>query len=901
MKASLIRSSLIAAAVIVAPSPAFAGAADLASCCAPADKDFPKVAGNLGNQGYSSLTQIDKSNLDKLGPAWVSHVSAAPVTTPVPGPGTNDTGQQTTPIAIDGVLYMDTPNGGVIAVDGRTGATKWKWTPTEFTTSGTRRGVSVGDGKVYTLAGGQRVVALDKETGAVVWVSQPTGPGGATLGNIQKVATIYYDGMVYLGGNDGRRNAAFAVRSSDGSLAWYFYGAAEPGRVHTDVNGNTVDAGATWGPPVDGESCAMTGGVAPWIHPSVDPELGMVYYAFGNVRSCRSSQDGQLRPGDNLFGNSLVALDLKTGEYKWHFQSIRHDHWDMDNTSPPPLADLTINGETRKVIYYGAKAPMTFIIDRTNGKPITPVEERPRPTDSRQSSAATQKFPAQGMWIPECVVWEKLGPGNIPGNPWRGVPNYNGYQPDASGNLVYTEPNYLSASDTPFVTYPPEYGATHRKGCLFDDHWDLPVLSTTSQNGGADWSDQAYSPRTGLLYIPYGVNNVAHDRTESSNGLRALGQYQTGGLVALDGVTGEVVWRNHFGLDAAHGQHPLLTASDIVFIGDPAGWLRAMDAVTGKELWKFQTGFAISSGAITYTIDGEQYVAVFASGTGTPYGRSIREGDALWAFKLGGNAKYTDAAGNVVSGSSEAPTPGPLDLRRPVSGNAVEGSTVGNTVYLGRNSRADTASARDSTRTNGMDPTFLRVPVGTTVTFLNPGAATFPNFPNAKPHCATQFFEGAFNFRLNPGESAQYTFDRAGEYFFNDCTDPRPTGKVVAYHVPIDVPGALKVTPGTLDLGAGNGLFTGVNGVITAHFDIPAGYSVEGEVTLKTPLSQTLFTPVSTNVGSSGRQLVAQFSKADIDNNVPAGSSVPLVLSVNVLQNGVQKQLTSTVNVKVVK
>ncbi len=900
MRASGIASSLIAAAAIVASSSTIAGAADLSSCCTPADKDFPKVAGNLGNQGYSSLTKVNKDNINKLGPVWLNHVSAAPVTTPVPGPGNNDTGQQTTPIVIDGVIYMDAPNGDVIAIDGKTGKTKWKWHPTTFTTNGTRRGVSVGDGKVYTLAGGQRVVALDKETGAEVWVSQPTAPGGESLGNIQKVATIYYDGLVYLGGNDARRNAAFAVHSSDGSLAWYFFGGAEPGRVHTDVNGNTIDAGATWGPPVNGESCALTAGVAAWIHPSLDPELGMVYYAFGNVRSCRSSQDGELRPGDNLFGNSLVALDLKTGEYKWHFQSIRHDHWDMDNTSPPPLADLTINGETKKVIYYGAKAPMTFIIDRTNGKPITGIEERPRPIDSRQSSATTQKFPSIGMWVPECVIWEKLDPANIPGNPWRGVPNYNGYQPDALGNLIYTEPNYLDV-DKPNLTFPAAYGADHRKGCLFDDHWDLPVLSTTSQNGGADWSDQAYSSKTGLVYIPYGVNNVAHDRTEGGNGLRALGQYQTGGVVALNGATGEIVWRNHFGLDAAHGQHPLVTASNLLFIGDPAGWLRAMDAVTGQELWKFQTGFAISSGAITYAIGGEQYVAVFASGTGIPYGNSLTQGDTLWAFKLGGSAKYTDAAGNVVSGSSEAPTPAPLSIRRPVSGGAVEGSTVNNTVYLGRNSRNDVASARDSTSTSGMNPTFLRVPVGTTVTFLNPGAGTFTSFPNQKPHCATQFFEGVFNFKLNPDESAQYTFNRAGEYFFNDCTDPRPTGKIVAYHVPIDVPGALTFTPKTLNLGSANGVFTGVNGVVTAHFAIPDGYTVDGEVTLKTPLSSTLFSPISTNVGSGGKHLVAQFSKADIDNNIPEDDAVPLALNVNVLQNGVQQQLTSTVNVKVVK
>ena len=113
---------------------------------------------------------------------------------------------------VDGVIYLDTPNGGVIAVDGATGATKWKWTPTAFGTNGTRRGVSVGDGKVYTLADGNRVVALDKDTGLEVWVVQPTGPGGASLGNIEKVATVYHDGMVYVGTNDGNRNAAFAVK-----------------------------------------------------------------------------------------------------------------------------------------------------------------------------------------------------------------------------------------------------------------------------------------------------------------------------------------------------------------------------------------------------------------------------------------------------------------------------------------------------------------------------------------------------------------------------------------------------------------------------------------------------------------------------------------------------------------
>jgi plastocyanin len=264
----------------------------------------------------------------------------------------------------------------------------------------------------------------------------------------------------------------------------------------------------------------------------------------------------------------------------------------------------------------------------------------------------------------------------------------------------------------------------------------------------------------------------------------------------------------------------------------------------------------------------------------------------LWAFKLGGTYK-------TASGSSEDPTPAPLVIRRPVGGNAVEGSTVNNTVYLGRSARTDAANSRDSVSGNGMAPTHLRVPVGTTVTFLNPGTATFPNFPNQKLHCATQFFEGLFNPKLNPGESFQYKFTRAGEYFFNDCTDPRPTGKIEVYLTPQNVPNALRFTPRTLDLGSSTDVFTGVHGVVTAHFKIPDGYALDGGVTLKTPLSTTLFDAVTTEVEDG--MLAAQFRKADIDNNIPQGDSVPLVLIANFIYKGEQKQLTSTALVRVVK
>ena len=124
MKLKVLVSALIAAGVIAAPSLATAGgAADLSSCCTPGDKDLPTLGGNLGNQGYSGLTQIDQANIKKLGPVWRTHVSAV-------APVTNHTGQQTTPIVVDGVIYLDTPNGSVVAIDGATGTAKWKWTST---------------------------------------------------------------------------------------------------------------------------------------------------------------------------------------------------------------------------------------------------------------------------------------------------------------------------------------------------------------------------------------------------------------------------------------------------------------------------------------------------------------------------------------------------------------------------------------------------------------------------------------------------------------------------------------------------------------------------------------------------------------------------------------------------
>ena len=764
----------------------------------PTGADMPTVGGNLGNQHYSGLTQIGKDNLDQLAPA-LAH------------PRLRRRARERRCRAADdahrrGRRHLPRHPQRWGDRRGRcSGEPMWKWENDVYGLSGTRRGVSAGDGRIFTLAGGNRVVALDDATGAEVWAVPAAGPNGEDLGRVGKVATVYYDGIVYAHAADGDRGAVVALDASDGSYLWHFFGGPEARPGHSPgVDGVTFDASATWGPVLpDGTDCAEEGGATSWIHGAVDPELNMYYMTFGNARSCTSSQNGSLRPGDNLFSSTMVAVDASTGDYKWHYQSIHHDVWDMDNVHPPTLADIEVDGAERKVVFYGSKSGHQFVLDRTNGEPVLPVTEKPMITDSRQAHSPTQPFPESRL-LPECVVWEKLDPENIPGDPWRAVPNYNGYQPDAEGNLVFNPDSYVAA-DEPFLTYP-EGGPDHREGCMYDPQWDLPILSTTSQNGGGDWSNNAYSHSTNLVYYPYGTNPVAHWNGAAANGQRAIGQYQTGGILAYDASTGEVAWKNHLGTDMSHGQGPLVTASDLLFVGQIDGRALAMDAGTGDVLWEFQTGSGIAAAPVTYEIDGEQYVAVFAAGSTNPYGGSVTQGDSLWAFKLGGT--YT-----TESGSQEGPDTAPLSIRRPVSGAAVAGDTVANTVLLARSSRtADTAAARDATTQSSMQPTHLRVPVGTTVTFRNPGAETFPNFPNLKPHCATQFFEGEFNAKLQPGESYQHTFDRAGEYFFNDCTDPRPTGKIEVYLTPEDQPGALRFTPGKLNLAIGNGSVHGRRG-----------------------------------------------------------------------------------------
>lgn len=389
-----------------------------------------------------------------------------------------DTGraQQCAVVAQDGVLYVATTQQNIFAVNGRTGAVKWKTSVGTETTN--MRGVALGERLAFTISGANIIYALDQRTGAVVWTREmliedqgdpgcdpASGQCGGSKGSLAG-AVVYWDGLIYVGtqgSTAGARGRGYALNAATGEVVWTFWGTPGPGEF-----GHDTWEGDTW----------KTGGAVCWIHPAVDPELGLVYWTFGNPYP---RTDGSTRGGDNLFANCLVAIDAKTGKRRWHFQSVHHDIWDYDGVMSPVLADIQIKGRKREVVVYGSKTGMYYILDRATGDPVHGMEERPVPQHAAQKTSPTQPFPG--------------------GEPF-----------------VETEPRIDKA------TRPVPFYAT---GGVFEVHWDRPTILYPGAGGGADWSSPSFSHRTGLVYVGYGLINSAYSNTHGGrvNTARPLGEY----------------------------------------------------------------------------------------------------------------------------------------------------------------------------------------------------------------------------------------------------------------------------------------------------------------------------------------------------------------------------------------
>jgi alcohol dehydrogenase (cytochrome c) len=568
-------------------APAFAGD----SLTAPPTNGWPTNGGNWYNQRYSPLAQINRENVARLKGVWRARLDGSGVDTKYSG--------EAQPIVYDGVLYIVTGADDVFALDVETGAQLWQHRahldPTIDTVccGWTSRGVGLGDGKVYVGQLDGKLVALDQGTGEVVWSTQAERwEAGFTITS----APLYYDGLVitgFAGAEYAIRGRVKAFDADDGSLVWTFYTIPGPGDVGHE----------TW--PQDNDVW-MHGGASVWQTPAVDPDLGLIYFSTGNPGP---DYNGAVRAGDNLFSASIVAIDAKTGEYRWHFQQVHHDIWDYDGPSPVALFDIEIDGLSRKGLAQPSKTGWVYILDRTNGEPLIGIEERAVTQEPRQATAPTQPYPVGDSFVPQHI---DIAP--------EGYKLVNG-------------------------------------GRIFTPYWtEQEVIAKPAISGGANWPPSSYDPDTGFFYVcatdrigAFRAEEISDERPPEGE-LYAAGLFggttmpSMGVFAAMDMRTNKVVWRQQWTDTCYSGS--TATAGGLVFVGRNDGRLLALDAATGAQLWQFQTGAGMNAPVSVFEHAGTQYVAAYSAGN---LFAGSAKGDSVWLFSLEGTLDAVAPAGAVMS------------------------------------------------------------------------------------------------------------------------------------------------------------------------------------------------------------------------------------------------------------
>ena len=557
------------------PAPAFSGE----RLVSLPREDWITNGGNVYNQRYSPLDEIDRSNVGRLRGVWRARLNGSGLDNKYSG--------EAQPLVYDGVVYIVTGADDVFAVDVDSGRLLWSYEANldpgiDIICCGwTSRGVAMGEGKVFVGQLDAKLVALDQLSGEVLWSTQAERwEEGFSITS----APLYHDGLVitgFAGAEYGVRGRVKAYRAEDGSLAWTFYTVPGPGEFGHD----------TW--PQDND-VYLYGGATVWQTPAVDPTLGLVYFSTGNPGP---DFNGSIRPGDNLFSTSIVAVDAETGEYRWHFQQVHHDIWDYDAPSPVVLFDIEIEGELRRALAEPSKTGWVYILDRATGEPLIGIEERPVPQEPRQATSATQPYPIGDAFVPQRVDIVPEG-------------------------------------------YPPLVN----QGRIFTPFWTEGAVIKPSHNGGANWPGSAYDPLTGYLYVcatdrmSFFRGGEMDEELPPVQGERFLGGvfhaipgYVSGIFAAMDMRTNEIVWRQRLTDRCYSGV--LATAGGLVFLGRNDGRLTALDSSDGRLLWEFQTGAGMNSPVSAFEYDGRQHIVAYSAGN--IFAGSSR-GDSVWLFSLDG-------------------------------------------------------------------------------------------------------------------------------------------------------------------------------------------------------------------------------------------------------------------------
>ena len=566
------------------PAPAF----DAATLNEAPRQAWLTNGGTLANQRFSPLDAIDRSNVDRLGAVWRVRLDGSGVGPPFSG--------ESQPIVYDGVIYTVTGADDVFAIDVGSGEILWRYQAnldraiSTVCCGWTSRGVAIGDGKIFIGQLDGKLKALDQETGAVVWsVEAERWQDGFTITS----APLYYDGMVitgFAGAEWATRGRVKAFDAQSGALLWTFYTVPAPGEVGSE----------TW--PADSDAWRY-GGANVWQTPAVDPDLGLLYFSTGNPGP---DFNGSSRPGDNLFSVSIVAIDVRTGAYRWHFQQVHHDIWDYDSPSPVVLFDIDYQGEPRRALAQASKTGWVYILDRVSGEPLIGINETPVPQEPRQATAATQPIP----------VGDAIVPQSLDGAPF-GFPLVN-------------------------------------QGRIFTPFWNTPIPLRPGPLGGVNWPPMSYSPDLETLFVcstdSVGVY-FAGDGGDPVPGRMYLGgmfgatEIQPSGVfAAVDVHTNRVKWRQRWSDTCYSGS--VATASDLVFTGRNDGQFVAIDGTSGAVLWQFQTGAGANAPATVFEHDGTQYVVLYSAGNlfaGSP------GGDSVWLFALDGDHPPASAPGAVTA------------------------------------------------------------------------------------------------------------------------------------------------------------------------------------------------------------------------------------------------------------
>lgn len=598
---------------------------------APGNADWKTTGGEPGNTRYSHLDQINRVNVARLRVAWTFRTGDTPA---------NGLSQiQATPIVIDGVLYTTTPALAVVALRADSGTLIWRFDPfgNRRRETHVNRGVvfwSDGTQKRVFFSAGRRLYSLDASTGQP---DQRFGDSGSIdlgdgldrdVSNTDVLATspgVVYQDLLIQGTRVGEGEGAAPgdIRAYDvrtGKIRWTFHTIPRSGEFGSD----------TW----PAEAWRTAGGANSWAGMTIDAGRGIVYVPTG---SATPDFYGGARKGRNLFANTLLALDARTGQRIWHFQTVHHDIWDRDLPAAPNLITITRDRKLIPAVAQITKTGFVFLFERQTGAPLFPIEERPAPPSDLDGE---QAWPTQP----------------IPTKP----------APFARQSMTEADLSDLSPATTDALS---RRFRTLRHDALFAPPSRSGTVMLPGFDGGGEWGGAAVDPLTGVIYInasdvPWiaAMRDTAQVSKSDSRPRRTSSPYEFAGyerwrdslghpairppwgtLSAIDMNTGEYRWRIPLGehselrkpgaADTGAEQYggPIVTAGGLVFIAATMDEkFRALDKDTGKLLWQTTLPAAGYATPSTYMVDGRQYVVIAAGGgkLGT------KSGDAYVAFAL---------------------------------------------------------------------------------------------------------------------------------------------------------------------------------------------------------------------------------------------------------------------------